>query len=111
MKLIHKFVKFIPETIEEGILYISIDYTTAIHLCMCGCGNQVVTPISPVEWKIIFDGETVSLEPSIGNWNFKCKSHYWIIKNTIQWSSKWSKNKIKKSFNFHEKIKDTFYKK
>jgi len=34
----------------------------------------VVTPLSPTGWSLIFDGETVSLYPSIGNWNFPCRS-------------------------------------
>ena len=72
--------------IEEGILYISVEYCTAIHKCVCGCGNEVVTPLSPTDWEIIFDGKTVSLDPSIGNWNFDCKSHYWIIKNRIRFA-------------------------
>lgn len=85
----HKFVEFIPDVIEEGILYISIEYCTAIHKCVCGCGNEVVTPLSPTDWEITFNGKTVSLDPSIGNWNFKCKSHYWIKKNKIRFARRW----------------------
>ncbi|MBK7970270.1 MAG: hypothetical protein IPK08_15745 [Bacteroidetes bacterium] len=64
----HKFVEFIPDVIEGGVLYISIEYCTAIHKCACGCGNEVVTPLSPTDWEITFNGKTVSLDPSIGNW-------------------------------------------
>jgi hypothetical protein len=88
-KLQHRFVDLIPDTIEDGILYISINYCTAIHNCVCGCGNEVVTPLSPTDWEITFDGKSVSLYPSIGNWNFDCKSHYWIIKNKIRFARKW----------------------
>lgn len=91
MKILqHKFVEFIPDVLEEGILYISIEYCTAIHKCVCGCGNEVVTPISPTDWEITFNGKSVSLSPSIGNWNFDCKSHYWIKNNTIKHVIKWS---------------------
>jgi hypothetical protein len=83
MIITHKFVDFIPEQMEQGVLYISIQYCTAIHKCICGCGNEVVTPLSPTDWELTFDGKTVSLYPSIGNWNFKCKSHYFITKNII----------------------------
>ena len=69
--------------LEDGILYISIEHSVAIHKCACGCGKEVVTPISPNGWKLIFDGETVSLNPSIGNWNLECKSHYFIRNNCI----------------------------
>ncbi len=68
---------------EEGKLYISTRYRTAIHSCFCGCGLKVVTPIRPVKWKILFDGDTVSLFPSVGNWSFPCRSHYWIKGNHV----------------------------
>ncbi|MCA0447324.1 MAG: hypothetical protein LCH54_13955 [Bacteroidetes bacterium] len=85
----HKFVEFIPDFLEEGVLYVSIEYCTAIHRCVCGCGNEVVTPLSPTDWKITFNGKTISLSPSIGNWNFDCKSHYWIVNNRIRYARKW----------------------
>lgn len=88
------FVKFIPESLEDGIIYISIDYCTAIHNCVCGCGNKVVTPFTPTDWELAFNGETVSLSPSIGNWSFDCQSHYWIKRGKIQWAGKWSQEEI-----------------
>lgn len=94
MKLTHKFVKNIPEKIEDGVIYISIDYATAIHKCCCGCGSEVVTPFSPTDWRLTFDGKTITLYPSIGNWNFPCQSHYWITNNEVKWAPKWSKVEI-----------------
>lgn len=94
--LTHKFVENVPEILEDNVLYISILYETVIHKCCCGCGNEVVTPLSPVGWSLIFDGETVSLEPSIGNWNFECKFHYWIKNNKVHWSYTMSSGEIKK---------------
>ena len=85
-----------PEVIEEGILYISIEYCTAIHNCVCGCRNEVVTPLTPTDWTLLFDGKTVSLEPSIGNWNFECKSHYWITKNKVVVARKWKSWEVEK---------------
>jgi len=85
----HKFVEFIPDVLEEGILYISIPYCTAIHKCVCGCGNEVVTPLSPTDWELTFNGKTVSLDPSICNWSFKCQSHYFISKGRIRYSRRW----------------------
>ena len=70
----HQFVEYIPEHIHEGILYISMPFATAIHKCMCGCAMEVVTPLSPKDWRLTFDGMTVTLAPSIGNWKSKCKS-------------------------------------
>ena len=92
----HVFVEFIPDELEQGIIYISTRFATASHLCCCGCGNKVVTPIRPTDWKLIFDGKTVSLDPSIGNWSFSCRSHYWIRNNRVQWAPKWSPEQIER---------------
>jgi hypothetical protein len=92
----HKFVEFIPPTLEQGVLYISIVYRTAQHLCICGCGERVVTPFTPSDWSITFNGATVTLNPSIGNWNFKCKTHYWITNNKIIIARRWSDYEIQK---------------
>ena len=105
----HKFVELIPDIIEDGVLYVSIKYCTAIHKCVCGCGNEVVTPISPTDWKLIFDGKTISLFPSIGNWNFKCQSHYWIEKNKIIYAEKWDKKEIQAVRNKDKKRKAKFH--
>ena len=91
----HEFVEFIPETLAEGVVYVSIPYATAAHLCCCGCGREVTTPLSPTDWTLLFDGETVSLEPSIGNWGFACKSHYWVRNDRVEWAAKWSRGRIK----------------
>jgi len=82
----HEFVEFIPSELKEGVLYISVQYATAVHKCACSCGNKVVTPISPADWQLLFDGDSVSLRPSIGNWQFPCRSHYWITSNKVRWA-------------------------
>ena len=84
--LAHEFVEYIPSELADGVLYISIPYRTAVHRCACGCGNKVVTPISPADWQLFYDGDTVSLTPSIGNWGFPCRSHYWINAGRIRWA-------------------------
>ena len=92
--LTHEFVDFVPEEMEEGRLYVSMEYATAVHNCACGCSRRVVTPISPAQWKLIFDGESVSLMPSIGNWQFPCRSHYWIRTNQVCWAVPWTDAEI-----------------
>lgn len=95
MKILqYKFVEFIPEKVEEGMLYISMEYCTVIHKCVCGCGNEVVTPISPTDWKLTFNGRSVTLSPSIGNWNFECQSHYWIRNSKIEFAESWTEREI-----------------
>lgn len=92
--LTHKFVEFIPRELEPNTIYVSIPYATVIHNCCCGCGNRVVTPISPMDWKLIFDGRSISLDPSVGNWSFPCRSHYWIRNNRVVWSDQWADEEI-----------------
>jgi len=110
-EIAYKFVEFIPEEIEEGTLYISIQYCTAVHKCVCGCGNEVVTPLSPTDWELTFDGKTVSLSPSIGNWNFECKSHYFITKNKIRVARSWNNFEIEEGRKKDLAAKTKFYKK
>lgn len=93
-KITHKFVMKIPARLKPGTLYLSLKYATAVHLCACGCGNEIVTPLSPPGWSVTFNGETVSLSPSIGNWLLPCRSHYWIRNDEVQWSYGWSSERI-----------------
>lgn len=89
-----RFVEFIPRELEEGVLYISETHNIAVHKCASGCGEKVVTPLSPVEWRLRKDGDFVSLHPSIGNWNYACRSHYWIRRNRIVWAGALSESEI-----------------
>lgn len=90
----HKFVEYIPSIIEADTLYISIEYDVAKHKCACGCGEDIVTSLSPARWKLTYDGETVSLYPSIGNWSHPCKSHYFITNDKVVWAGTISEKKI-----------------
>lgn len=106
----HKFVEFIPKQKEDNVLYVSLEYGTAVHKCACGCGVDVITPITPHDWKIQYDGETISLHPSIGNWNYKCKSHYWIKNNTIVWANDFSEGQIKAVQEADRHLKNKYFK-
>lgn len=97
--IVFKFVEFVPPILEDMTIYISIPYATAVHKCCCGCGNLVVTPLDPTDWTLIFDGKTISLDPSIGNWSFKCQSHYWIRNNNVLWVPQLSSKTIKSQDN------------
>jgi Family of unknown function (DUF6527) len=90
----HEFVEFVPENLADGVVYVSIEYATASHNCMCGCGSKIITPLAPNRWSITFDGETVSLKPSIGNWSFPCQSHYWLRRGRVDWARKWTRHEI-----------------
>lgn len=91
----HKFVDIMPSELEEDVLYISLKYNVTKHLCACGCGSEIVAMLSPVRWQLHYDGETVSLTPSIGNWYHECRSHYFITKDEVVWANSMSEHKIK----------------
>lgn len=89
-----EFVDSFPSTMQPGVLYVSILYRTCGHLCCCGCGEEVVTPLSPARWAFTYDGRTASLSPSVGNWSLPCRSHYWISNDRIHWSRRYSAGEI-----------------
>jgi hypothetical protein len=91
---VHEFVDSFPVQLAERTLYVSMRFGSVAHKCACGCGNQVITPLSPSDWQLTYDGDTITLYPSIGNWNFPCQSHYWFRKNSIQWAPQWTKKQI-----------------
>lgn len=84
-----------PKKLRSGVLYVSVEFSTAAHLCACGCGEKVRTPLGPTEWTFTDSREGPTLHPSIGNWQQPCRSHYWIRKGKIVWAEKWTKEKIK----------------
>lgn len=92
-----QFVDHIPNQLEEGILYIAAEFGAVVHLCCEGCGERVSTPLHPGQWTLTFDGTTVSLNPSVGNWGLPCRSHYIIRRNRVVWAADWSNEAIVKS--------------
>ncbi|GAA4348152.1 DUF6527 family protein [Microbacterium rhizosphaerae] len=80
-----RFRAEIPQELDPGVLYVSMEHSTAIHSCMCGCGHEVVTPLGPGSWRLCYDGETITLTPSIGNGALPCRSHYIIRESQIIW--------------------------
>ncbi len=90
----HRFVRNAPRELEPGVLYISMEYATAMHSCCCGCGERVVTPFTPTDWRMTFDGDSVSLHPSVGNWNQECRSHYVIERNQVIEAGPWSRAQV-----------------
>lgn len=78
------FVDQLPDILDEGVLYICEEFDLTAHKCCCGCGEDVYNKLNPAKWQLIKTRSgTVSLEPSIGNWKYACKSHYWIRNNRV----------------------------
>jgi hypothetical protein len=109
LTITHQFVHYVPERLDEGVVYVSIEYATAVHRCMCGCGEEIVTPLTPTDWELSFDGESISLDPSIGNWNLPCRSHYWITKNRVRWAGRWSQYEIDRGRRLDRAAKTSHY--
>jgi hypothetical protein len=108
-RLEQRFVERIPRVLEPGILYISMGYATAAHSCACGCGEEVMTPFTPTDWKMTFDGETVSLKPSIGNWQLACRSHYVIDRGAVVPAGAWTDKQIASERERDRAAKARFY--
>lgn len=87
-------VQYIPKSPAPGILYVSEEFEAAVHLCACGCGAKVSTPLGPTEWSLTETASGPSLYPSVGNWQFPCKSHYWISGGEVIWAEEWTPEKI-----------------
>jgi len=105
----HRFVRNVPRELDPGVLYISVEYATAVHSCCCGCGDRVVTPFTPTDWRMTFDGESVSLDPSVGNWNQKCRSHYVIRRNRVLEAGPWSNAEVEAERRRDKKAKAAYF--
>lgn len=89
-----EFVEKMPDTLEDGVIYISQKYRVALHNCCCGCGEEVSTPLGPTEYSLRVDGDAVTVTPSIGNHDFACRSHYLIRGGSIVWAGAMSREAI-----------------
>lgn len=95
MSIRPEFVKRIPKSMNDGVLYVSEEFGTAAHNCCCGCGVKIVTPLKPGKWQMTKSGGRVTLRPSIGNWSSACQSHYVISGNQIKWALGFSEAEIR----------------
>ncbi|MGE3320765.1 MAG: DUF6527 family protein [Phycisphaerales bacterium] len=79
------------------------------HRCCCGCGAEVVTPLGPTDWRLIFDGKNVSIEPSVGSWSLPCRSHYWITNGQVRWAESWSHAQVARGRESDARAKRTYF--
>jgi hypothetical protein len=102
-------VEFLPKALSAGILYVSDVYQVAGHLCCCGCGNKVITPLGPAEWSVTEQNGKPSMWPSIGNWQLPCRSHYVIAAGQIKWHEQWSEAMVVAGRQAEEQRRHTYY--
>lgn len=96
-------VQYLPRVLQPGILYVSHDFNVAGHICPCGCGSKVITPLGISEWSLDEANGSATLYPSIGNWQLPCRSHYWIRNGSIEWSYQFDDEQIKAVYEREER--------
>ena len=102
-------VKYLPRELSPGVFYVSEEYAVAGHLCACGCGNKVITPLGPAEWTFSEVNGRPTLRPSIGNWQLPCRSHYVISDGHIQWEGQWSESQVLAGRHAEERRRQAHY--
>lgn len=102
-------VHHIPKDLRPGILYVSEQFNIAIHLCACGCGARIKTPLGPTEWSIEERNRGPSVWPSIGNWQQACQSHYVISEGEAKWAPKWTPEQIVAGRQYEEERRRAHY--
>jgi hypothetical protein len=94
MKIALKRVEYMPKELQPGVLYVAEHFGAAAHLCACGCGSTIRTPLGPTDWKLQETKKGPTLHPSIGNWQLPCQSHYLIRGGEVKWAEKWTPEQI-----------------
>jgi len=87
-------VQHIPAVLEPGVLYVAEAFGAAAHLCACGCGDKVRTPLTATEWQLEESPFGPTLWPSIGRSHHPCGSHYWIRDGEVHWAPTWTQKEI-----------------
>lgn len=102
-------VTYLPKVLADGTLYVSEEYAVAGHLCACGCGEKVITPLNPAAWSFSECNGQPTLHPSIGNWQLPCRSHYVIKSGRIEWASQWSEARIRAGREAEQRRREEYY--
>jgi hypothetical protein len=109
LKIELQHVHYMPKDLKLGVLYVSQEFGIAAHLCPCGCGSKINTPLGPTEWTLEETRKGPTLRPSIGNWQRPCQSHYWITEGKIVWSTKWTPDQIAAGYRAEEVQRSNYY--
>jgi len=109
MKIKLQYVRYMPKELEPCVLYVSEEFDSAAHLCACGCGAKIRTPLGPTDWVLEEFGCGPSLYPSVGNWQQQCQSHYLIRDGEIIWAEAWTPEQIAEGRRREEKEAQAYY--
>ena len=109
MKIKLQRVHYMPKELDPCVLYVSEEFGSAAHLCACGCGAKIRTPLGPVDWVLKEKGCGPSLYPSVGNWQQQCQSHYLIRNGEIIWADTWTSEQIAEGRRIEEEDSRAYY--
>jgi hypothetical protein len=104
-----QYVQYMPKTLEPGVLYEATEFGTAAHLCACGCGSKIRTPLGPTEWQIVATPGGPTLRPSVGNWQKPCRSHYLITAGKVNWAPAWTEDRIAAGRRGEQRRREAYY--
>jgi hypothetical protein len=102
-------VHLMPKDLMPGVLYVSQEFGTAAHVCACGCGSKVRTPLGPTAWSVEETARGPTLHPSVGNWQKPCRSHYLIIRGEVIWADQWTPEQIAAGRQFEDEKRQAYY--
>ena len=102
-------VHYMPRDLSPGVLYVSEEFGTAAHLCACGCGAKVRTPLGPAEWSLEETVDGPTLRPSVGNWQQACQSHYLITAGEVVWAMWWNVGQVVEGRQREEERRSKYY--
>jgi hypothetical protein len=98
-----------PKVLEPGVLYVAEEFGAAAHLCACGCGVKIRTPLGPIGWSLEETENGPTLHPSIGNWQQRCQSHYLILDGEVKWAETWTRKQIAAGYRREEARRRVYY--
>src|SRR5678816_3788380 len=98
-----------PQELRPGILYVSEEFHTAAHLCACGCGSKVRTPLGRTAWSVQEISRGPTLHPSVGNWQKPCRSHYVIDRGDVIWAGSWTPEQVVAGRRREKERRDAYY--
>jgi hypothetical protein len=85
-----EFVKRLPspEILLADVLYLNDDLEGARHKCPCGCNTVITLPrvkLQTTPWINVYG---TKIDITLGIYNKKCKSYYFIKDSDILWIRK-----------------------
>jgi hypothetical protein len=85
----------IPTNVGKTIFVVGSKPKWVIFACPCRRGHRLSIPlmksVSP-HWRLTKHGKTISLWPSVYVAGNPCGSHFWLLKNRVEWA-RWAHEK------------------